>query len=156
MPIYDYALTLRDDSGNDTRKSIQLTAADFAAARTAANAWRGLFLACTNLDWVQDYLTETAFNSSITPASGSQVGFDAVITLALETAGKKATFAIPSPDAGIKPSGTNTVDLTDTDLVALIDDFKLAGSARISDGEAVQSSDPILRGALRSTSRRFK
>jgi hypothetical protein len=75
----------------------------------------------------------------------------AVLTLQLETAGKKATFTIPAPKDTlfVAASGPNynVVDGADSAIVALVGDFlTTGGSFYISDGETVADTGGFIKG----------
>jgi hypothetical protein len=137
-------VTLLDNGGNETSKTYLLQAADAAAAATAIAAIATALTAVTDATIVAYGSTERVVNDAVTyPSAGVQIENLALVDAAiLDEPTKTATFTIPAPKIGIFVGSVgapaNVVDLTDTDLIAYANLFKITtGKAYISDGETL-------------------
>lgn len=77
---------------------------------------------------------------------------EAVMTVALNSTGsKKGLLVIPAPSsANLLASDGKSVDVASAETQALLDRFKSAGGSRLSDGEAVRDTNPIIKSRVRS------
>lgn len=76
---------------------------------------------------------------------------EAVINVALNTTGsKKAVLYIPAPSADLLNADGLSVDVGSAETQALMDRFKASGGTRISDGETVRDTNPIVSSRVRS------
>jgi hypothetical protein len=80
------------------------------------------------------------------PASGVQIEDLALLTLQLDTFGKKATFSVPAPKPAIFVAlvgeDANKVDPNDPVVQDIVDMFVAgSGQARLSDGESTLAHD---------------
>ena len=139
------SVTLRDNGGNDTTRTYQLSAAD----ATAAGADTVNILAALNA--VTDAVIVSWFNyqrfvedAFVYPASGVEIENLALLEFDLvDHPEKSATITIPAPAPGIFVSlsggGANTVDLADAAVIAYAALFQTGGEVLISDGEVADT-----------------
>jgi len=132
------------DSGlNTTRKRIQLVAATMTDALASAASIVPKFVAVTDC-YVISYTVEQEFLNDAAgyppTADSAENQTRALLTVALTTLPKKAALEFPGPkDAIFGSPGTaafNLVDLANTAVKALVNDFNAGQSAYISDGES--------------------
>lgn len=155
-------LTFRD-SGNDlTNKTIQIQAADMTAALADAATIAGLYAAVSDAS-IDKYAVTQVFTENapevFTDATVRNSN-QAVLTVSLASdVNKKATIVIPAPTPDVFTAatgeGSDIVDITNTDVIALIEAYQVAGEAYLSDGENVHATTPNLRGIRRTVYRRL-
>lgn len=140
-------VTIRDNGGNDTTKSYELTSADATAAATDSAAVLAALAGVTDGLLVDYGVYEKMVEASPSlPASGVQI--EDLALLEFDITGnptKKATHTIPAPKPGIfqttSGAGANIVDTADTALVTYRDLFRAGGTGEcyLSDGETANS-----------------
>ena len=138
-----------DRTQTSVTHTVEITGLDAATRLSNAALYVPLWAALNELEVTGYAVAELYDEDAVTvpTALNSVSSIKASVTVALAGAGnKKANLAIPAPIDGLFVAGTNTVDVTNTDLVALVDEYKAAGYATISDGENVRDTDPIVSG----------
>lgn len=153
-----FELSIRsiDNGGNETTKTLQMTAADHATALVDALIIVGFYEAVTNSGTVSYSLKEIFYNDALTIPGGaeSQVEAKALIVMRDETNPlKKHSVRIASPDPTVflatSGDGANIVDVNDAAILAFAGMFSAAGSDKcyVSDGEQVLAMpDGLLYG----------
>jgi hypothetical protein len=142
-------ITAIDRTQTTVTHTVNITGADAATRVTNALAYVPLWESVNELEVTNVAIAELYDEDTVVvpTALNSVSSIKASVTLALAGLGnKKANLAIPAPTDALFITGTNTVDITDTDLVALVDTYKSANYALISDGENVRDTDPIISG----------
>lgn len=142
------------DAGNNiSTLHAQIDAADMAAALTIAAADINDFQNVTDA-YVQSYAVREVFlnGATRTPAGNNRI--KAVITVALETAPKKAIITVPAPKDTLFVGAPGTkkyddVDVADSLVVALCGNF--VSDLFISDGEHVTSASPSILDGKRAS-----
>lgn len=139
------SVTLRDNGGNDTTRTYQLTSADDAASVTDANTIIAALNAVTDaviVAWHSyEGLVEDAFAY---PASGVEVENLALLDFDIvDHPEKSATLTIPAPAPAIfvatSGGGANIVNTANAAVMAYAALFQTGGEAYISDGEVAQN-----------------
>lgn len=142
-----------DASGiNRATRNFDIVGADLATAATNAASLITLLDAVTE-GLIIGYTVGQKFeeDTATTAAAGVQVENEAVVSVNLETEGKKSTLRIPAPDPaiflGTTGEDSNTVDSTNAALVAFVEAFTdktgytspgADAIALLSDGEKVK------------------
>lgn len=155
---FNLVIRLRDSGDNITTRTLEMTAATFAAAETDAAALVAQYNALTDAEII-GYTVSARFveNAPVIPAAGIQIENTAEIVVNIEgSATKKATFNVPAPAVADDGTGTfffagttgpnsNVVDTAYAPLVAWVGNYGTLGDNRlmISDGE---HADGISRG----------
>jgi hypothetical protein len=132
--LFPLSLSLEDAYGRQTKRSFQVSAADFAAAQVAAAAFITDYDAVTELALVESRLSEsTAYVD--TPTAGANRDEGMTISVSLAVGNKKGSVQVPGPIEAIRnPDGT--IDLTAAAMVALEANYT-SGAITASDGETV-------------------
>lgn len=129
--------------------NVRINGVDAATRLTNAVAYVALWEAVSGLEVTGYNVGELYYENAITvPANTTNLGATrASVTLGLAGLGnKKANLAIAGAVETLFTGGGNTVNIADTDLVALVNAYKAGGYALISDGESVRDTDPIIAG----------
>lgn len=149
-----------DDDGTQVsrKKTYEINAvgADAAAQRLDAASKAAAFLtdlqAVTGAGVGSYRLSEVQEDPAISVPTDNLYK-EAVIVFALnETGSKKATHTVPAPAAVLLSSDGRSVDVGSTESQAFFDNFKDAGGIRISDGESVRATNPVVSSSVRSVS----
>jgi len=119
-------------------------------AQTEVTQQLTTFAAITDSDIVSYNLTETVASDAAITKTGN-LWREGVAVMALNITGtKKGQITIPAPIDGILAAGNKTLDPSDSALVAWFARFKSAAYARMSDGEIIRDTNPMLDSRLRS------
>jgi hypothetical protein len=138
MPDYRLTLQIRDSEGGETSKSHTGTFADFATARTAADALIVDYEAAMDAAVYGTTLAET--EAIATAPSGTRSVFRRVsASLSLVDKTAKANFKLPAPIAAINSAGS-AFDPTATAWTNLVANFQAGGGWQVSDGDVVQTT----------------
>ena len=147
---FEMECTVVDAGNNISKVRFGVTGADIDAAETSALAILTDFIALTKA-YVESYRVTEVFTNDTsrgTPAA-SVVSEKALLSLQLDTPGKKAIMYIPAPiDAIFGAAGTDDYDKVNTGnalVLAFVNDFTTGGQGTVSDGEVVVNNG-ILRG----------
>jgi len=143
------SISMIDRTQRQYNHTVKITGLDAATRISNAVAYVALWEAVSGLEVTGYSIGELYYEDSITvPANTTNLGATrASVTLGLDGLGnKKANLAIAGALEALFPSGGNTVDIANTDLVALVNVYKPSGYALISDGESVRTTDPIIAG----------
>lgn len=149
-----------DDDGaqvqRQKRYEIKAEGADDATMITNATTQAGLFLAdLANMTGagVGSYRLSVIYEDPVIAVPTDNLYKEAVIIFALNTTGtKKAEHTVPAPSDTLLVADGKSVDVGDTDVQAFFDNFKDAGYVRISDGEFVRDTNPVISSRVRSVS----
>lgn len=153
-------LACTDDDGAiiSRSKNFELIGAGADAAAIAAD------VRATALLFIADYADVTGativgvrvteqLDEDSAGLNGDNLYKELLVNLATNVAGtKSATLAISAPAIAVLESSGKAADVASTELQALLDHFKAAGDVRISDGDIVRTTDPILSSRVRSVS----
>lgn len=142
MPDYVATFYFLDVNNGETTKQHTGTFADNTAAQAALTALLNAYQGASSAQLYKYTLAETAILAGA-PAAGTNVFERVQATLALDTAGKRASYMLPSPIAGLFPAGSNALDTSATQWTTLMGQFA-TGQWTLSDGEHVDST---VRGA---------
>lgn len=154
--------TIIDKGSNITKKTLELRAADAAAAATAAGAYRvALQNVMASVVVGYDVAAVFADDALVLPTGDTAINsMQAIISGLIDGDPlKRATFTIPGPLPLVFVSTTagenyDVVNTANTFVDALIDQYKAAGSVYISDGEDL--AEPAdARGVRRTVKRRL-
>lgn len=138
------SVTLRDNGGNETTRTYQLSSADAAAAGVDSAAILVALNAVTDaviVSWMNyERFVEDAFAY---PASGVEVENLALLDFEIvDHPEKSATLTIPAPAPAIfmatSGGGANIVNTANAAVIAYAGLFMTGGEALISDGEVAQ------------------
>lgn len=141
MPIYDVSVSGKDAFSGKWNKRLQVSAIDYPTALSDSAAM------ITDLEAVMDvavtkYSVSTTTFENETPNAGSNIDEGLTFSLDLGNA-KTGTLKIPGPlKTSVQPD--RSVDLTETDIAALLDNW-VGGPFLISDGETAVSA---IKGVL--------
>lgn len=150
------------DSGNDQMKqSYELQGADIAAATTNAAALIAVLAAASDAKIVgyaiQDVFAENAFAPFV--GDTVKVAVQADISVLLDGyANKRASIVIPAPKNAVFQAttgeGSDIVSATSGLVTGIVNQFKDAAAALLSDGEKV-ADNPFIKGVRRTVRRRL-
>lgn len=154
-------VTFRDSGDDLTMKSYELRGADLAAATANAATLLGALVAASDSK-VSSYRIADVFAEDAWAAyAGDTVrnSVQAVITVDIADApNKKATIVVPGPKnalfTAVTGAGSDVVSPVAALVTGLVDQFKAAGTAYISDGESVDAV-PNIKGIRRTVFRRL-
>lgn len=139
------SVTLRDNGGNDTTRTYQLTSADDAASITDSNTIIAALNAVTDAVIVSWFSYERMIEDAFAyPASGVEIENLALLDFDIvDHPEKSATATIPAPSPAIFVStsgaGANIVNTANAAVIAYAALFQTGGEALISDGEVAQT-----------------
>jgi hypothetical protein len=149
------AILFTDEDNQTAGKYIDLVpGADAAAALANAADIVAAYAQCSSAA-IQTYTVTFGFyDGALTPAADSEVQARANIVVDLVTdATHKQEYGvieIPSPldtlFLAASGEGKNIVDVADTNVVSLVDQYKAGGVAMLADRQVVETVDPIIRG----------
>lgn len=139
--IWDLHVQLADDFNRGRSMNFQADEIDFATMQTVATGFLADLAGLTKLEIVTYTIKlKQAYSDAVTAGANKDAG----ITLSFRKAdGEKTPLQVPDPVAGVV-LGDGSVDLTDANLVAFVDNW-LTGNFRISDGETAVA---LLSGKL--------
>lgn len=160
--MFECSMMFRDSGGEVTTKTVEIQAVDMTAALADAATLVGLYAAVSDAS-IDRYTVSQIFRENAPIAfvdATVRNSIQAVLTVSLATdVLKKATLVIPAPSIGIfvAPTGEDSdkVDSTDTDVIALVGAYQLAGQAYLSDHELVHATQPNIKGIRRTIKRRL-
>lgn len=151
-----------DKGGDITTKTYQIRGADYDEASTNAIALI-TDLTAASLSAITGYNLGGEFAQdalALPTLDGARNSMQAVITVDIaDNPLKHGTITIPAPVSAVfvATSGPNSdvVDGTASVVTNLVDNFKAAGTAYISDGEDVDTTSPNIKGVRRTLFRRL-
>lgn len=129
-----------------TTRTYEINAANYTDASTAVTAFLADLAVVSDAAIIETRLSEIKIDTAA--SSSANVFVQAAMTLNLNTAGKRAAHNIPAPDASIV-SGKYVVSDA-ANLLAYLDNFETGGAMRISDGEAIASTNQVVKGRVRT------
>jgi hypothetical protein len=141
------------DAGNNvSRMVLEIRTATLAGAAGIMAAAIADIVALTQA-YVQNYSVRQVFSNDDarpSPAVG-EVEEKLVLSIALDTPGKKGTIVVPAPVNSIfgapGTSGYNVADVADALITALTDKYQVTGgSFYLSDGESASDTNTVLAG----------
>jgi hypothetical protein len=142
MALFPLSFTLLDAYGRTTVRSFLISAATFADAQTARDAFVTDYQAVTELSVVESRLTETdLFATVVVGTANRDEGM--TISAQLDTPNKKASIQVPGPVRAIRNSD-GTIDIDNVLMTNLLANYT-SGAITASDGEAV---DAFIRATL--------
>jgi len=135
-------ITMVDDYGRSLTKGVETVDTVLATAITHVGAYLTALNAVSDGGWQkQDYLSAGVVTQA--PGTGANRDVGATLRVSLDN-GKNYAFRIPMPKAGII-NADGSIDIADSDVLALIALFESSGYLRVSEGNYVTG---VLGGSL--------
>jgi len=155
---YFATVTIMDTGEETATLTVELRAADEAAALTAMTTWMTNFRLVSKCEILRYNLQRRYINNAIAIPTAAQLQEKARISFRLENTSEYETLDIPAPrdtvflaDVG---AASEIVDIADNAVGSYTDLFKSAGIAFISDGESLEELKDGERVSTRKGKRR--
>lgn len=155
------SVTFRDSGDDEFTRTFELRGADYAAAAANAATVLGAFVAASDSKVASYAISDVFAEDAWAAYAGDTVRNSVQAVLTVDIAGspnKKATIVIPAPKnavfTAVTGAGSDVVSPVAALVTGVVNCFKAAGQAFISDGEDVADT-PNTRGIRRTVYRRL-